>query len=183
LNIFIVNQLPEEEWRHFVDRHPHSNIFHTPEMLQVFQRTKGYRPKLWASVDEHKKILALFLPIQIVLGGGLPHFLTARAVSYGSVLYEQSHLGKEALAVLLNTYTRNTDHKVLFTELRNQSDLSEVQVALTHWGFLYEDHLNYRISLDRPRADLLQGFGRRTRKHIRRGLRKGQVVIEDLPLV
>jgi len=179
IKINVVRTLPEASWRRFVEQDPQSNIFHTPEIFKVFQRTKGYQPEVWATVHEDGKILALFLPIQITLGNGLLRFLTTRAVCYGSVLYEHSTLGEEGLAILLNTYIRKADRTVLFTELRNQSDLSGIQAILTNCGFVYEDHLNYLISLNRPLDEILQGLGRRTRKHVRQGLRRGEVVIEE----
>jgi serine/alanine adding enzyme len=175
----VVRTLPETSWQCFVNQHPESNIFHTPEIFQVFQRAKRHQPELWASTDENGKVLALFLPIRITLGGGLSRFLTARAVSYGGVLYEHSPQGIEGLALLLHAYSRSADRKVVFTELRNQSDLSEIQPTLINSGFAFEDHLNFRISLNRPIEDILRGLGRRTRKHIRHGLRRRTVLIEE----
>ena len=179
MNIHVVRTLPESSWRNFVNGHPHSNIFHTPEMFQVFQRTKGHRPEVWAAINANGKVLALFLPIQVTLGSRLTRFLTTRAVVYGGVLYDYSDEGKDGLDVLLQTYIQEVDRDVLFTELRNQSDLCAIQPALTNCGFAYEDHLNYLISLNRPLDDILQGLGPRTRKHVRRGLRKSEVVIEE----
>jgi len=68
----------------------------------------------------------------------------------------------------------------LFTELRNLTDLSEIQPELYQCGFVYEKHLNYLIDLNCSTEELLQGIGSRTRKHIRRGLRKGNVSVEQV---
>lgn len=179
MDICIVRELPKADWRSFVDQHPQSNVFHTPEIFQVFSQTKGYRPELWAAINREGKILALLLPVQIALGNGLLRFLTTRAVTYGSVLYDYGPGGKEGLDVLLRTYAQEVDRNVLFTELRNQSDLSDIQTSLTNCGFVYEDHLNYRILLNRPLDEILQDLGRRTRKHVRRGLRRSELVIEE----
>jgi hypothetical protein len=51
MSITIVHTLPEEEWRRFVEEHPAGNIFHTPEMFQVFSRAKGHQPELWAAIE------------------------------------------------------------------------------------------------------------------------------------
>ena len=179
MSINIVRTLSEERWRDYVNQHPKSNIFHTPEMFQVFVRTKGHRPEVWGAVNANGRILALLLPIQITLGNKLTRFFTTRAVVYGSVLYDEDAEGKQGLKVLLHNYVQEVDREVLFTELRNQSDLCDVQAALTSRGFVYEDHLNYFISLNHPLDDILQGMGRRTRKHVRRALRKSEVVIEE----
>ena len=86
VSITVVNILPEEDWRHFVEEHPQSNIFHTPEMFQVFERVQGHQPTLWAAVDGHNCPLALLLPVNIALINGLLRPFTTRAVAYGSAL-------------------------------------------------------------------------------------------------
>ncbi|MCP4538172.1 MAG: GNAT family N-acetyltransferase [Chloroflexi bacterium] len=175
----IVRQLSEHLWQQFVDQHPQGNLFHTPEMFQVFRRAEGHRPDFWAAI-EGGRTLALLLPVQVTLKGGLLRYLTTRAVTYGSVLYDPSPLGREALATLLRTYVRKVSRGVLFTEFRNLSDLSTVQPTLNECSFAYEDHLNYLIDVARPSDEILQSFSKRTRKQIRRGLRRGEVTIEEI---
>ena len=45
---------------------PAGNVFHTPEMFEAF-RVPGYRPSLWAAVDDHSGGLALLTPVQITV--------------------------------------------------------------------------------------------------------------------
>jgi len=180
MKITVVTTLPEKEWRRFVEKHPAGNIFHTPEMFQVFSRAKGYQPTLWAAVDSSNRPLALLLPVQITLMDGLLRRFTTRAVAYGSVLCAPGSEGKEALAMLLETFKREARATALFTELRNLSNLSDLQPVLNGSGFVYEDHLNYLIDLDRPPEAILQSMGKRTRKKIRRALRQDKVVIEEV---
>jgi hypothetical protein len=66
MSITIVHTLQEEEWRMFVDNHPEGNVYHTPEMFQVFSRTRGFQPESWAATKE-SHILALLLPARITL--------------------------------------------------------------------------------------------------------------------
>lgn len=176
----VVQQLDEPSWRTFVDNHPQGNIFHTPEMFHTFAQAKGHRPTLWATTDTNGRVLALLLPVQITLKGGPLRRLTTRAVVYGSVLWDPGPEGREALALLLYTYTQEVDGAPLFTELRNLSDLKAVQPILQTHGFAYEDHLNYLLDLTLPPETLFQNIGARTRKHIRRALRQGEVMIEDV---
>jgi serine/alanine adding enzyme len=175
----IVRQLDERLWRAFVDQHPQSNIFHTPEMFQVFDQAKGHQPTLWAAVDGRERPLALLLPVRVTLRGGLLRRLTTRAIAYGSVLCASDPEGKKSLEALLQVYGRETKTGALFTELRNLSDQSDLQPVFSENGFAYEDHLNYLIDLDRSPEAVLQSMGRRTRKHLRRALREDKVVIEE----
>lgn len=175
----VVYSLDETNWRRFIDGHPVSTVFHTPEMFRVFARTKGHRPTLWAVTDDDGRVLALLLPVQITLLNRL-RCLTTRAVAYGSILCTSGSEGQEALCTLLRTYVQEVDRAPLFTELRNLSNLEAVQPILHEHGFIYEDHLNYLIDLTHPPEAVLQDIGPRTRKHIRRGIRRGAVAIEEV---
>jgi len=178
MGITITNSPSENEWRRFVEGHPAGNIFHTPEMFQVFGRAKRHQPEVWAATADGQ-MLALFLPVRITLMGGLLRALTTRDIVYGSVLCAPGPEGQEAARTLLHTYVGET-RGVLFTELRNVSDLTFLQPVLKQCGFQYEEQLNYLIDLNRPPEAVLQSFGQRTRKRIRHGLRQGTVTMEEI---
>jgi hypothetical protein len=179
MDIEVVRSLPEDKWRHFVSTHPNSNIFHTSEMFQVFARTKGYHPELWAAIC-HGQLQALLLPVRITLTDGIFQRLTTRSVVYGGPLYASSPEGRQALELLLRIYRKERRHDTLFTELRNLCSTEDVQDVLSRQGYRYLEHLNYLIDLQRSEEEVLTSIGPRTRKHIRRGLRRGEVVVEEI---
>jgi lipid II:glycine glycyltransferase (peptidoglycan interpeptide bridge formation enzyme) len=179
MNITVVHTLPEKEWRRFVDEHPQGNIFHTPEMFQVFARTQGYRTTLWAAVDSGGRLMALLLPVEITLMGGPLRWLTTRAVAYGSVLCAPDLESKEALRVLLRAYKREVNGRLLFTELRNLSDSGDLQSALNECGFVYEEHLNFLVDLARPQEEIWQSIRPNARRNIKKAW-KSQVVIREV---
>jgi lipid II:glycine glycyltransferase (peptidoglycan interpeptide bridge formation enzyme) len=176
----IVRSLNETSWRIFINEHPKSNIYHTPEIFQVFTKAKGFQPSLWAVVDRDQRPLALLLPVQVTLTDGLMRYLTTRAVTYGSVLCVSTYEGRDALEMLLQSYKQEAGKAVLFTELRNVSDMGSLQPILEKCAFRYEDHLNYLIDLKRTPDVMLQGLGRRTRKRLRRALRQDKVLITEV---
>jgi len=180
LPLRVLRAIDEEGWRCFVENQPKSNIFHTPEMFQVFERAQGHQPLLWAAVGADEQVLALFLPVQVTLRDGVLRRLTTRAVAYGGVVHDPRPLGEEALDLMLHTYAREAGQGALFTELRNLSDLATAQPILKRCGFSYEDHLNYLIDLNRSEEEVMQSIGPRTRKQIRRSLRKGDVIVEEV---
>jgi serine/alanine adding enzyme len=179
MGIDVVRTLQKNAWRSFVDEQSEGNIFHTPEMFNVFSRTHGFNPELWAATEDGR-ILALLLPVRIRLMNGVLSRFTTRCVVYGSVLCSPCDEGREALSRLLLTYVREVRPRPLFTELRNVSNLQPIQPVFRDCGFCYEDHLNYLIDLERSQEEIFQNIGRRTRKNIRRGLRQGEVVIEEV---
>jgi len=173
----IVTKLDRELWKRFVDKNPQGNIFHTPEMYDVFSRTRDYHPSFWAMVEDNDRVLALLLPVEIILNSRLRR-LSSRAVVYGGVLCDPSPEGKEGLSLLLKHYKQETNGRNIFTELRNISDTTQLQPLLRKNKFFFEEHLNYLINLDRTPQELLKSFHKRTRKHISRGLRKGLLKVE-----
>lgn len=175
----IVNQLDEDRWRAFVDKHPQGNIFQTPEMFAVFSRTQGYHPSLWAAV-EGDEILALHLPVQITLMEGWLAPLTTRAVDFGSVLVENSHRGLDTLDQLMEQYDRQVNNAFLFTELRNYADLTSLQVVLKKHGYHFQDYQDYLIDLHHSLDEILQSFAHDTRRRIRQFERSGEVVVREV---
>jgi hypothetical protein len=155
----VVQDLAETVWKAFVDQTPQGNIFHTPEMFRVFAQTKGHQSTLWAVVNDSGCPLALLLPVEVTLMDGLLRQLTTRAIAYGSVLCTPNAEGQQALNLLLQTYKRETKNKVLFSELRNLFDMSDIQTILTEQDFTFEGHLNYLIDLNHPAEEVLQSIG------------------------
>jgi serine/alanine adding enzyme len=173
----IVHHLDEGLWRDFVDNNPWGNIFHTPEMFQVFSRTEGHQPQLWAATKDGR-VLALLPPVWITLKDGLLRPFTTRSVIYGSVLCTASAEGQEALANLLHAYKSEVKGGPLFTELRNLSDLSAVQPILQDNGFIHEGHLNFLIDLQRPTEEIWSSLHGDVRTNVRKARRMGVVVEE-----
>ncbi|MFQ6055650.1 MAG: hypothetical protein ACE5J3_06685 [Methanosarcinales archaeon] len=62
----ITNSVKKEKWDEFVYNHPHGNIFQTPDMAEVYKRTKNYEPITLAVVDENNdEIKAILLAVVI----------------------------------------------------------------------------------------------------------------------
>ena len=174
----VVQTLDEGVWQEFVDNHPQSQIFHTPEMFRVFARAKGHQPTLWATVGDDERVLALLLPVQVALLNGLFRRFTARAVVYGSVLCAPGAVGQEALAVLLRAYGRRVEGSPLFTELRNLSDMTGIQPILQDNNFVYDDHLNFLIDLQLPVEKIWGNMHSNVRTNVRKARRMGVTVEE-----
>jgi hypothetical protein len=171
----VVQSLDKGNWRRFVDDHPEGSIFHTPEMFEVFSRVKGFRPTLWAVVDDRYNPLALFLPTKITLIGGLFMFLTTRATVFASALTVPGPVGEKALNLLLEVYNQEVGKEVLYTKLRNVSNMAKVQSVLQEHGFEYKDHVNYLIDLTRPADVIFANINKSGRSAVRRSQRRGVV--------
>lgn len=175
----VVNEIDRENWREFVDSHPSGNVFHTPEMFEVYKHAVGYKPALWAVVD-NQEIMALHTPVSFSFRRGVFQYLTTRNVNFGSVLVRQDEGGKKALALLLEKYNQSVHLAPLYTELRHNADTSYFQDVFQQFGYQYEGYLNYFIDLDRDEYDILQSFSRTARKVIRSAIRKGHFIVKEI---
>ena len=174
----MVHQLDPACWSQFVSTNPQANIFHTPEMFEVFTRTRGYRPTLTAVVGANGRCLALLPSVQITILGGLLRPLTTRTVAYGSVLCAPDAEGQQALALLLRTHKREAGVGTLLTELRNLSNMTDVQPVLSANGFTFEEHLNFLIDLTRPQNQLWQNIRSNARRNIQKARKEGVEIAE-----
>jgi hypothetical protein len=179
MTLQILQSLPRDQWRAFVDQHPKGNIFHTPEMFDVYERAKRHVPELWAAIQD-SQILALFIPVRVALGNGPLQRLTSRSVSFGSILNAPGEAGRLAVRQLLRAYQESSGRQSLFTELRNIAPLEDSLPVLQELGFAYEEHLNFLIDLDLPPERVFRNIGARTRKNIKKGLNKSVVKIEEV---
>lgn len=179
MGIEILRSLPADEWAEFVAKHPHGNVFHTPEMFEVFRQTKGFAPQIWATRQDGR-ILALFPVTVIWLIDGLLRSFSTRSVAFGSVLYTDDEEGRRGLRHLLEVYRRERGREVLFTEMRNLSDLTPAQSILNAEAFTFQDHMNYLIDLNLKEEEIFGRIGAKTRKHIRRGVSRKDVRIRTI---
>jgi serine/alanine adding enzyme len=175
----VTHRLDEPAWRDFVATQPGTNIFHTPEMAEVFARAAGHRVSTWGTIDPSGVLLALFLPVEVTVGGhmamlaqGVTRGFMARAVAYGGAACADDQVGRRALVELFGAYRRRVT-PVLFTEVRHVCETPGIRAALRQAGFVHEGHLNYLIRLDRSESDLWAALGRSARQRIRSGERKG----------
>jgi len=176
----ITNSLIVEIWRSFIKDQPSGNIFHTPEMFEVFQRAQGHYPQLFAAKNNDGQLLALLTPVLVTLHNGILRCLMTRSIAYGGALFEHDENGKVAMGDLLRECTRRTKSDAIFTELRHLSDVASIKDTLSDCGYVYEEQLNYLIDISSSPEQVMQNIGSRTRKNIRHALRKGNVVIEQV---
>lgn len=175
----VVGEVDESDWRRFVGGTVGANVFHTPEMFEVFSRARGHRPSIWAAADDKGDIAAMMVPVEVtVLDQPIVRKFTTRAVMYGGVAASEGERGIEALAQLLRAYVDGIGRNVLFTEIRHTNDPSRIRPALGDWGARHEDHLNFLIDLRRPAEDIWQGIAASARRNIRKAERQGVTFVD-----
>src|SRR5439155_22340594 len=81
----VVKELEDNEWREFVAKIPAGNIFQSPDLAEVYRRSKGFEPALVA-VKSAGEIEALMASVFVSYGSITCSPITTRnIVTVGSV--------------------------------------------------------------------------------------------------
>ena len=169
-----------KQWSEFVYNHPYGNIFQTPEMAEVYRRTKNYEPISLAAIDDTtNEMLAVLLAVVIKEKSVLGSF-SARSVIHGGPLFINDKRGMDTVRILIEYYNKISRKKSLYTLVRNMYDTSEVSSIFNSTGYKYEDHLNYLIDLNLSINELWSRLYKSRRNGINRAKRRGVIIDEDV---
>jgi len=152
------NQVDKKKWSEFVYSHPNGNIFQTPEMYDVYKKTKNYEP-IFVSIIDNNRVEALLLAAIQKENYGIFSFLTARSIIFGGPLIGS----KETflLDLLLNEYSKLIKYKAIYTQIRNFWDFKREECIFNKYGFKLDDHLNIindlSISIEKQWINLSKG--------------------------
>jgi serine/alanine adding enzyme len=175
-----VSEISREKWANFVEKHPKGNIFQSPEMYDVYRKTKNYEPIFLAITNDAEEVLgALLIVIQKELTG-LMGLFSSRAIIDGGPLIKDDD--PEVLDCLLKEYIRTIKMRVIYTQFRNMWEFSDVQNEKFFInGFKFEDHLDIIHILNTTEAKLWLALKSKTRNKINKSIKNG-VLIERMDL-
>jgi len=178
--IEITNSPDIMHWSEFVYNHPHGNIFQTPEMAEVYKRTKNYEPVTLAAIDtKNDEILAVLQVAVIKEISGFLGTISARSIIQGGPLFIENESSIKALKVLMEHYDKIAQKKSLYTQIRTMRDTSNISDFLNSMGYEYEAHLNFLMDLTLPTDVLWRQLFKSRRNGINRAKRRG-VIIEEV---
>jgi len=180
MELKITNSPDIMQWSEFVHNHEHGSIFQTPEMAEVYKRTKNYEPITLAVLDtKNDEILAVLQAVVIKEISGFLGTFSARSIIQGGPLFIDGEKGIKALKILMEYYDKIAQKKALYTQIRNMWDMSNILSFFNSIGYEYEEHLNFLIDLNRPKEEIWRDIHKSRRKGINRAFNRG-VVIEEV---
>ena len=174
----ITNSPDTKQWGEFVYNHPQGNIFQTPEMAEVYKRTKNYEPISLAVLDTKNDEILAILQAVVIKEGGVFRFFSSRSIIYGGPLLVKCEEDVEAFEMLMGFYDSMVRRKIIYTEIRNMWNTSQILNIFSNLGYVYRDHLNFLIDLRESKEKLWNNLSRKRRNNIRRGMKRGVIVDE-----
>ncbi len=165
----VFTSLDKKKWSDFVSNHPHGNIFQTPEMYEVYKRTKKFEPQLVAVADNERMLGLLLAVIQKEYTGPLG-YLTARSIIVGGPLVENND--QKVLDSIIEQYEKLIKRKAIYSQFRNLWQQDMERNAFEGYGFEYEDHLNILVDLTKSDEQLWNEVNSKRKNKIRRALKE-----------
>ncbi len=163
--------LSKKEFGMFVKSHAHGNIFQTPEMYEVYSRTKNYEPVFVGLVDSTGNLVGtLVSAIQKEFGGPLGIF-SSRCVTWGGPLIKENIEDRDkkmALDTMLKYQNEIAGKKSIYMQFRNLWDMSKYRKAFERYGYAYEDHLDIFIDLTKSEEELWSQMKKNRRKSVKK---------------
>jgi len=168
----ITSNLNPSQWSSFVYNHPNGNVFQTPEMNEVYKKTKNYEPISFAVIDDNDEILGILLAvIQKEHSGFLGKFST-RSIIMGGPLIKDNNT--EVLDFILTEYNKRIKGKAIYTQFRNQWQWNETEKEIfKKHGFEYESHLDIFVDLNKSEDELWKNLKSQARNKIRKAEKMG----------
>lgn len=138
------NKINRAQWSSFVQQHHKGNVFQTPEMYDVYMQTPGYTPQVLGLVHD-KQLIGLLLWV-VIREKGIKAKFSARSIIQGAPLAKDDK--PEYIAALLEAYDQIRDKGIIYTQVRNHFEMLTVNDVFQKYGYRFESHLNFIITLD-----------------------------------
>lgn len=166
-----VNDIDKIKWSGFIFDHPHGNIFQTPEMYKVYQKTENYEPVFLAVVNNRGEISGTLLAVIQKQYSGILGKFTARSIIHGGPLI----LGDDPdiLAFLVKQYNEIIKKKAIYSQFRNHWSWGDLKETFIINGFGYHDHLDIIFDLKKSENELHSEMSKTRKWGIKQSYKRG----------
>ena len=135
----------KQSWHDFVQNHPHGNIFHTPEMVDVYEISPKCKSLVIVCIDESEKIVGLLTALIHREYEGLLGKLTERAIVYGGPLVTDN--SPEIAELIIGKLDQLCGKKIVYSQYRNLWDVKIYNDTFSKLGYAFEEHLDILFDL------------------------------------
>lgn len=140
-----MNNISLRDWSEFVNKHPHGNIFQTPEFFSLNLHAKNYEPIL-ISIHDRGRLSGILLAVIQKENFGVFSWFTSRSIIIGGPLVEDNNIF--LLDKILAKYKATIKGRAIYTQLRNLFDWKDQKSVFKKYGFKYEPHLDILIDVN-----------------------------------
>jgi serine/alanine adding enzyme len=166
--------LDKNQWANFVANHPNGNIFHTPEIVKLYEATTKQKPVVVACLDKTNRIIGLLVAvIQKEYKSYIGNF-TSRAIVWGGPLVIKDEL--IVVSLILASFTELCKREVVYSQFRNLWDCKFYNHLFTKNGYVFKEHLDIFNNITLSEDDLWKKINSNGRNKINKAIRQGTKV-------
>ena len=175
--IFITDpeKLQQLGWASFIDSHPESTIFQSPEMYKLFLLAPRMKPVVIGVANGGTRAIeGLLLAVTIREMNGLAGYFSSRTVIYGGPLISPAVENRQKiLQMMLKGLINNVMNHSIFIQFRNFSSQAGNREAFTEKGFKLRDRLNLIVDTSSMET-VIKNMSESRWRQVRKGLGIGR---------
>ncbi len=164
------HKIDRKKWANFVSTHPNGNIFHTPEIVELYTITPKQKPLIIVCYDQSNEIVGILSSVIQKEYSGLLATISSRAIVFGGPLVLNNN--QEIASLIIMTFNNLCKNKVLYSQFRNIWDIRNYYNIFINQGYIYEDHLDILFDLKLGVDNLWKDIHPTRRKQINRGVKR-----------
>lgn len=167
-------EINRKQWDNFVIAHPNGNIFHTPEMVELYESSPKSKSIVVGCHDESGQIVGLLVGFIQKEYDGILGSMTSRAIVFGGPLVIDNSL--EVASIIITEFDKLCDKKVIYSQFRNLWDIRSYSELFSNNGYTFEEHLDIIIDLTLSEDTLWKKVVSNGRNKINKAVRAGTIV-------
>lgn len=170
--VYKIEDINKDSWNKLLSKSDYSTPFQSYHFYELYNSVKGYSADVIA-VEKSGNYLALAV-ITIHKEGGVKKFFSKRGVVFGGPLFTNTKSADFLLSFINSFYKR----KLIYLEIRNNFDYSNLLSIYNKYSFNFTEHLNVIINVEGNIETLLSKMKGNRRREIRQSYKQGATVRE-----
>lgn len=164
------NEVDKAQWNYFVSNHPAGNIFHTPEIVELYEQSSKHKPMVVICLNLASEIVGILVADMQSEYSGVLGKITARAIVWGGPLIKDQNT--EIGYLLLKEFDIICKKNVVYSQFRNLWNTGFLKNVFSDNKFKFEEHLDIFIDLKKGKESIWGDFHPTRRKQINRGIKR-----------
>ena len=134
----------DQKWKDLLKKSNFSSVFQTSDFLNLFKSSEGLSADVFA-IEKDNDYLSLVV-VTIQKESGVKGYFSKRGIIYGGPLVDP--LEENAIGILLDNVKKFYSKDLIYIEVRNSFDFSNLIDKFENSGYAYDPHLNVQLNVE-----------------------------------
>lgn len=166
-----IDENTEKRINQFLKKENNQSIFQSPYFFKVCIATEKMVPFYFVLYEKNNIKACMLAIIQYQFENPILKYFSSRSVIWGSPIVENKQ--SKYFSALFEEYNSIIRKKVLYTQIRNLTDMQTYKSFFENQHFSFEEHLNIHIDLKKTKDELWKDISSKRRNEVRRAIKEG----------